>query len=205
MCKVLKMSNSSEKLKSQYRSCLDCKSDILQKNPSKCPYCGSLNLTDEEEQLANSPSEATIDNAGNYKKAANYIQSSITKYFKMLKQILDQPIFSFAESTMEQVPSVSGVYVIYDNSSNQMIYAGKTKNLKVHLLKQHQKGNIKDSKFRKALARKFSLENENQVTNYVRKNCSFKLIELESLTEMLRLEHFITAVMAPVLNTQLKQ
>ena len=199
------MSSQPRKIKSQYRSCLDCKSDILQKNPSKCPYCGSLNLADEKEILANSPAGAILENAGDYKKAASYIQNSISIYFKMLKQILDKPVFSFAEASNEQIPPVSGVYVIYDNSSNQLIYTGSSKNLRLNLLKQHKKGSIKSSQFRKALAHKHNLNNENQVSNYIRKNCSFKMLELESFDEMLRLEHFITAVMAPVLNTQLKQ
>jgi DNA-directed RNA polymerase subunit RPC12/RpoP len=198
------MSNTPEKPKSQYKSCLDCKADILQKNPDKCPYCGSKNLADEEEQLANSV-ETVLENAGNYKKVASLIQSNIALSFEKLKQILDQPVYNFSEATPEQVPAVSGIYVIYDNSSNQMIYAGRSKNLRICLLQQHKSGNVKDSQFRKALGQKHSLAGEAEISDYIKDNCSFKLLEVESFEEMVRLEHFITAIMAPILNTELKQ
>lgn len=198
------MSDIPEKPKSQYKSCLDCKADILQKSPEKCPYCGSTNLVDEEEQLANSE-ETVLENAGNFKKVASLIQSNITIYLEKLKQILDNPICNFCEATPEQVPAASGVYVIYDNSSNQMIYAGRSKNLRMRLLQQHKSGNIKGSQFRKALGQKHNLGGEAQISDYIKDNCSFKLLEVESFEEMVRLEHFITAIMAPILNTELKQ
>jgi len=198
------LSDTPEKPKSQYKSCLDCKADILQKNPDKCPYCGSVNLADEEEQLANSV-ETELENAGNYEKVAGLIQSTLAIYFEKLKQILNQPVYNFSEATPEQVPAVSGVYVIYDNSSNQMIYAGRSKNLRVRLLQQHKSGNIKGSQFRKALGQKRNLDGESKISDYIKDNCSFKLLEVESFDEAVRLEHFITAIMAPLLNTALKQ
>jgi DNA-directed RNA polymerase subunit RPC12/RpoP/predicted GIY-YIG superfamily endonuclease len=198
------MSDTPERPKSQYKSCLDCKADILQKNPAKCPYCGSVNLVDEEEQLANSV-ETVLENAGNYEKVASLIQSNIAIYFEKLKKILDQPVYNFSEATPEQVPAASGVYVIYDNSSNQMIYAGRSKNLRVRLLQQHKSGNIRGSQFRKALGQKHNLDGEAKISDYIKANCSFKLLEVGSFEEIVRLEHFITAIMAPILNTELKQ
>jgi len=198
------MSDTPERSKSQYKRCRDCKADILQKNPDKCPYCGSVNLVDEEEQLANSV-ETELENAGNYKKVASLVQSNLAFYFEKLKRILDQPVYNFSEVTPEQVPAVSGVYVVYDNSSNQMIYAGKSKNLRVRLLQQQKSGNIRGSYFRKALGQKHNLDGEAKISDYIKDNCSFKLLEVESFEEMIRLEHFITAIMAPILNTELKQ
>jgi len=198
------MSDTPESPKSQYKSCLDCKTDILQKNPDKCPYCGSVNLADTEEQEENS-AETVLENAGNYKKVADLIHSSLAIYFEKLKQILDQPVYNFSEATPEQVPAASGVYVIYDNSSNHMIYAGRSKNLRVRLLQQHKSGNIKGSQFRKALGQKRNLDDEAKISDYIKDNCSFKLLEIENFEEMVRLEHFITAIMAPILNTERKQ
>ena len=77
-----------------------------------------------------------------------------------------------------------------------------------HFLEQlnyHKKGNIKSSQFRKALGQKHNLNNEAQISDYIITNCSFKLLEVQSPKETIRLEHFITAIMAPILNTALKQ
>ena len=194
------MSDTPEKPKSQYKSCLKCKADILQKNPEKCPYCGSTNLVDEEEQLTHS-AETVLENAGDYKKVASLIQSDIAIYFEKLKRILDKPVYNFSEATSEQVPVASGVYVIYDNSSNQMIYVGRSKNLRVRLLQQHKSGNNRDSQFRKKIGQKHNLDDEAKISDYIKNNCSFKLLEVEGFEEIVRLEHFITAIMAPILNT----
>jgi len=199
------MSDTSGKPKSQYKSCLDCKADILQKNPDKCPYCGSVNLAYEEEPLSHLTAEAELEKAASYEEAASLIESTVASYSEKLKQVLNQPVYRFAEATSKQVPEASGVYVIYDSSSNQMIYAGRSKNLRIRLLQQHKSGNIRGSQFRKALGQKHNLDNAAKISDYIKDNCSFKLLEVESFEERVRLEHFITAILAPALNTELKQ
>ena len=199
------MSDVPERPKSQYKSCLDCKAAILQKDPKKCPYCGSVNLAFEEEQLSHLTAEAELEKAGGYEAAASLIESTVASYSEKLKQILNQPVCRFAEASSKQVPAVSGVYVIYDDSSNQMIYAGRSKNLRARLLQQHKTGYIRGSFFRKKLGQKYNLDSVTKISNYIKDNCSFKLLEVKSFEEMVRLEHFIIAVMAPILNTELKQ
>ena len=199
------MSGAPKRPKSQYKSCRDCKADILQKNPDKCPYCGSGNLAFEEERLSHLTAETELEKVGSYEAAASLIESTLASYSEKLKQILNQPIYSFAEATSKQVPATSGVYVIYDHSSNQMVYAGRSKNLRARLLQQHKTGYIRGSFFRKNLGQKHNLDSVTKISNYIKDNCSFKLLEVKSYEEMVRLEHFITAIMAPVLNTGLKQ
>src|SRR4030042_547304 len=199
------MSDTSGKPKSQYKSCLDCKADILQKNPDKCPYCGSVNLTFEEEPLSHLTVEAEFEKAASYEEAASLIESSVVSYSEKLKQILNQPLHRLAEASLNQVSEESGVSVIYDSNSKQMIYAGRSRNLRIRLLNQHKSGNIRGSQFRKALGQKHNLDNEAKISDYIKDNCSFKLLEVESFEERVRLEHFITAILAPALNTELRQ
>jgi len=199
------MSDTPERPKSQYKSCLDCKAAILQKDPDKCPYCGSVNLASEEEQLSHLTSETELEKAVSYETAASLIENTVASYSEKLKQILNQPVYRFAETTLRQVPAASGVYVIYDNSSNQMIYAGRSMNLRVRLLQQHKGDNIRGSFFRKKLSQKHNLDSEAKISDYIKNNCSFKLLEVKLFEDMVRLEHFITAIMAPILNTELKQ
>ena len=198
------MSDTPERLKSQYMSCRDCKADILQKNPEKCPYCGSVNLTSEEEQLSHLTAETELETAVSYEAAASLIESTIASYSEKLKQSLNQPVYRFAEATSKQAPVASGVYMIYEDSSNQMLYAGRSKNLRARLLQQHKTGYIRGSFFRKKLGQKHNLDSEAKISEYIKNNCSFKLLEVESFREMVGLEHFIAAILSPILNTELK-
>jgi excinuclease UvrABC nuclease subunit len=120
-------------------------------------------------------------------------------------QILNQPAYRFSEASSQQVPAAPGVYMIHDNSLKQIIYAGRSRNLRIRLLQQHKRGNIKGSQFRKALGQKHNLIAEERISDYITSNCSFQLLVVENFEERVRLEHFITAILAPVLNTELKQ
>jgi hypothetical protein len=133
------------------------------------------------------------------------LESAVAFYSEKLNQILSQPTLSFAEATSKMVPETSGVYIIHDKRSNQIIYAGRSRNLRARLLQQHKQGNIRGSQFRKALGQKYNMSSETEISNYIRDHCSFQFLSVESFEEMVRLEHFATAIMAPTLNTELKQ
>jgi hypothetical protein len=85
------------------------------------------------------------------------------------------------------------------------LLASARKNLRIRLLQQHRKGNVRGSQFRKALGQKHNLSGETEISSYIRDNCSFQFLSVETFEEMVRLEHFVTAILAPVLNTELKQ
>jgi len=46
---------------------------------------------------------------------------------------------------------------------------------------------------------------ESQITKYILENCSFRFLVIDEFEEMVRLEHFTTAVLGPLLNTRLKR
>ena len=51
--------------------CVDCREEILQKNPERCPYCGSTNLISEEQNLQNLMAEIKkLKKAGRFEDAA---------------------------------------------------------------------------------------------------------------------------------------
>ena len=95
--------------------------------------------------------------------------------------------------------------MIYDKGMDAIIYAGRTKNLRRRLLGDHRRGNMKGSQFRKALGRNFTLRSEDEITSYILRNCSFQFMALEEFEEIVRLEHFVIAVLGPILNVRLKQ
>lgn len=129
----------------------------------------------------------------------------ISRYLVMMKKLLAEPSYNFAKVSSANVPNEPGVYVIYDKRVKAIIYAGRTKNLRRRLLSDHKRGNIEGSQFRRALKRSLALELESEITRYILENCNLQFMVIQEFEEMVRLEHFITAVLAPVLNTQLKQ
>jgi DNA-directed RNA polymerase subunit RPC12/RpoP len=51
--------------------CTDCREEILQKHPEKCPYCGSTNLISEEDNAQNVIAEIKkLQKAGRHEEVA---------------------------------------------------------------------------------------------------------------------------------------
>jgi DNA-directed RNA polymerase subunit RPC12/RpoP len=51
--------------------CADCREEILQKDPHKCPYCGSANLISKKDEVPAILAEIKkLKKAGNYEEAA---------------------------------------------------------------------------------------------------------------------------------------
>lgn len=95
--------------------------------------------------------------------------------------------------------------MIRDEKEKALIYVGRTENLRRRLLGDHKRGNIKGSQFRRALKQNFNLNSESQITKYILENCSFQFLVIDEFEETVRLEHFTTAVLGPLLNTRLKR
>lgn len=129
----------------------------------------------------------------------------ISKYATMMMKLLSEPKHSFAETPSANVPKDPGVYVIYNKTAKRIIYAGRTSNLRRRLLGNHKRGNIEGSQFRKALKRDQALSTEKEITNHILENCSFQFMKIDNFENIIRLEHFTTAVLAPTLNVKLKQ
>lgn len=132
-------------------------------------------------------------------------ESVVSQYTNKMEELLEKPKLSFSEASSEDVLREPGVYVIYDERLEKIIYVGRTRNLRRRLLGNHRRGNIKGSQFRKALGNNFALKPEAEITEYILKNCSFRFMVVSSSEERIRLEHFSTAVLAPLLNVRLKQ
>jgi len=129
----------------------------------------------------------------------------VSEYLEKTHKLLAKPKYKFSEATRQEVPADSGVYAIHENKLDTIIYVGRTKNLRRRLLGDHKRGNIEGSQFRKAIKRYFSLETEDEISNHISKNCTFQFLVIEENEDMIRLEHFATAILAPILNVKLKQ
>jgi len=129
----------------------------------------------------------------------------VAEYTKRMQELLERPKLRFSEASSEDVSREPGVYVISDERLEKIIYIGRTRNLRRRLLGDHRRGNIEGSQFRKALGNNLNLESEAEITEYILKNCNLQFMVVKSSEEMIRLEHFSTAVLAPLLNVRLKR
>jgi len=115
---------------------------------------------------------------------------------RSLSRLLRSPLSSFDDTCIPEQP---GIYIIFDRAG-QPCYIGQSGNLRRRLLVDHRKGNGKSNVFRRKLARLKRLDSEPAITSYIVENCSLRFLEVESEWERLELEHFATAILAPVLN-----
>lgn len=131
------------------------------------------------------------------------IENVALEFVGKVKELLNGKSLGFRNVVSSEVPDCPGVYVIFDER-DVVIYVGRTKNLRRRLLGDHRRGNVRGSQFRKALMQNYGLISEEQVNNYVDR-CTFKFKEIEDPQERIRLEHFVIAILAPILNIKLKQ
>lgn len=138
-------------------------------------------------------------------KGVSINENESNAYFsRKMKELMSGEFTGFSQASHE-IPNAQGVYLIFDKILGKNIYVGRSGNLKRRLLQNHKQGNIKGSQFRKALSQYFKLDSENKITEYILSNCSYKYLALKDFEEMVRLEHFVTAIIGPELNVKLKQ
>jgi hypothetical protein len=63
----------------------------------------------------------------------------------------------------------------------------------------------KERGMKKSNGQQHSLKSESEINKYIQSNCSFQFIPIEDFEKTIRLEHFATAIIGPILNTKLKQ
>ena len=129
----------------------------------------------------------------------------VSRYVGKMNELLAKARYRFSDVSSADIPKQAGVYAIYDERIGVTIYIGRTRNLRRRLLRNHKSGNIRVSQFRKALGQNFALKSEAEITSYILENCSFQFMVVKEFEEMVRLEHFATAVLGPILNVRLKQ
>jgi hypothetical protein len=129
-------------------------------------------------------------------KAEPLLEKRADALMRSLSRLLGSWPSSFADA---EVPERPGIYVIFDGSG-QPCYVGQSGNLRRRLLIDHRKGNGKANVFRRKLAHLKRLDSEPAITSYIVENCSLRFLEVDSEWERLEIEHFATAILAPVLN-----
>lgn len=130
-------------------------------------------------------------------------QTIALDFVKKLDELMSNKSFRFKHIRSEDIPKKPGFYVIFDERG-EVIYVWRPKTFVGVCWGDHRRGNVGGSQFRKALMQNYGFMNEEQVDNYVDR-CTFRFKEIEDPQERIRMEHFATAILAPILNMKLKQ
>jgi len=127
------------------------------------------------------------------------MEDTIQRRFKIYKEkallILASAKYDF--STSKVVPRKLGLYIIY-NVKNEIIYVGKTNDLRRRLFQNHRTDNIKGSHFRRAISQDYGFRKEEEISKFVGENCLFQFHETREDQSLL--EHFLIAMLHPQLN-----
>ncbi len=129
------------------------------------------------------------------------LEETIAFYSEKIRQILNEPKFTFGETASNQIPTGQGIYLIYDDKSTQIIYVGRSEDLRTDLIR-HKEGTSENSVFRKLLAQKYNLNSEFEISEYVTNSCKLQFMSVASFEENTRLYHFILAMLTPALNNE---
>jgi primosomal protein N' len=98
--------------------CGNCREEILQKNPQKCPYCGSTNLVSTEEVIPEVLAEIEeLERAGKYEDAAS-------KYEEI--EMLDKA----EEIRKSNVGKVTAITMKCPHCEASQVFSSKSNNIK---------------------------------------------------------------------------
>lgn len=108
------------------------------------------------------------------------IEKNISKIAPIVKQLLSQEPLYFVNLTPSDIPEdISGVYAIFDDKSGEVLYVGRTKNLRRRLYTNHLHGSEATARLKKYLVEDEALKqisNIDEAKEYLKKNCYVKYI-----------------------------
>ena len=105
------------------------------------------------------------------------MQKIMREAIKMAEQLLKEKDLSFNE--LNNIPENQGVYLIYDKQ-RKIVYAGKSKNLKGRIRRDHISGEKKftTSSFRKKLGKVWDIQPGKEMRQMIIDNYSFAWMEI---------------------------
>lgn len=126
----------------------------------------------------------------------NPYDKQIDSYIEQLEKLVASTSYDLLPENRKQIPKSAGIYIIFGKNQG-LLYIGQSKNLQRRLIDDHLQNDKIGSAFRRNLADDKKLQTEKEITAYIRDNCYFKYMTLDSPKN---LEHFAISVLTPKLN-----
>ena len=95
------------------------------------------------------------------------------------QQFLESPKYLFRETDRNTIEAKAGVYAIFDQSTGETLYVGRTKNLRRRLCSDHLRGPKANARLKKYLAedeKRKDIMNMDQAKQYLLNHCYFQYV-----------------------------
>lgn len=105
---------------------------------------------------------------------------------KIWNEIFHSKVYTFATIVPSDLPEKAGVYVIWLKETEEVLYVGRTRNIRQRLYTNHLMGNKSSARLKKYLVDDVNLPDIVEyidAKNYMKENCCFQFILVEDNNE----------------------
>lgn len=105
---------------------------------------------------------------------------------KVWDTLFNSKVYSFSSVVPSDLPEKAGVYVIWLKDTEEVLYVGRTRNIRQRLYTNHLMGNKSSARLKKYLVDDVNLPDIVEyidAKNYMKANCCFRFILVEDNNE----------------------
>lgn len=98
---------------------------------------------------------------------------------RIYNTLINSKVYSFSNVKPSELPKKAGVYIIWLKDTEEVLYVGRTTNLKQRLYNNHLQGNQSTARLKKYLVEDKNYPNINNYSDakdFLKKQCSFQYI-----------------------------
>ena len=102
-------------------------------------------------------------------------------------QLINSNVYSFFNIVRSELPEKAGVYIIWIKDTEEVLYVGRTRNIRQRLYTNHLMGNKSSARLKKYLVedniRHPEIVGYSDAKEYIKENCNFQYILIEDNNE----------------------
>ncbi|OAA84691.1 GIY-YIG nuclease family protein [Clostridium ljungdahlii] len=109
----------------------------------------------------------------------------------LCEKIQDNEILEFNNLKPSMIEEVPGVYLIAHKETNQILYVGRTTNMRRRIYTNHLQGNQSTARLKKYLVEDLNetnIKSMKEAKEYLKNNCYFKFMKIGDMNERGRIE-----------------
>lgn len=114
---------------------------------------------------------------------------------EIYNKLINSKVYSFSSIVRSELPEKAGVYIIWHKDTEEVLYVGRTRNLKQRIYTNHLMGNKSSARLKKYLVedniRYPEIVEYSDAKEYIKENCNFQYILVEDNNERGHIEGLI--------------
>lgn len=117
----------------------------------------------------------------------NDCDSRLESAREVYNQLINSKVHSFSNIVRSELPEKAGVYIIWLKDTEEVLYVGRTRNIRQRMYTNHLMGNKSSARLKKYLVDDNIFHPEiveySDAKKYIRENCNFQYILVEDNNE----------------------